>query len=78
VNQAAELWGITDKELQEIQRLLAELGQVCTQKVAEWLQSGGPGKIRSIGKLRSIVREMLAGELGQINELVEPMLRASA
>jgi len=57
---------------------LAELGQVCTQKVAEWLQSGGPGKIRSIGKLRSMVREMLAEELGKIDELVEPMLRAGA
>jgi len=55
---------------------LAELGQACTQKVAEWLQSGGPGKIRSTGKLRSMVREMLADELGQIDELVEPMLRA--
>ena len=56
---------------------LAELGQVCTQKVAEWLQSGGPGKIRSIGKLRSMVREMLAEELGEIDGLVEPLLHPS-
>jgi len=54
---------------------LAELGKVCTQKVADWLGAGGPGKVRSIGKLRSMVREMLAEELGEINELVEPMLR---
>ena len=40
--------------------------------------SGGPGKIHSIGKLRSMVWEMLAEELGRIDELVEPMLKASA
>jgi len=57
---------------------LAELGGVCTQKVTAWLEAGGPGKIRSIGKLRSMVREMLNEELGQIDELVEPMLRAGA
>ena len=55
---------------------LVELGKACTQKVAGWLEGGGPGKIRSIGRLRSMVREMLAEELGQIDELVEPMLRA--
>lgn len=38
-------------------------------------EAGGPGKVHSIGKLRSMVREMLAEELGQIDELVEPMLR---
>jgi hypothetical protein len=32
--------------------------------------------VRSIGKLRSMVRKMLAEELDQIDELVEPMLRA--
>ena len=41
-----------------------------------WLASGGPGDVRSTGKLCSMVREMLAEELGQIDELVEPMLRA--
>jgi hypothetical protein len=46
--------------------------------MAEWLEGGGPGKVRSTGKLRSMVREMLAEELSQIDELVEPMLRASA
>ena len=53
---------------------LAELGKACTQKVADWLEAGGPGKIRSIGKLRSMVREMLAGELEEIDELVRGML----
>jgi len=46
--------------------------------VAAWLEAGGPGKVRSIGKLRSMVRQILAEELGQIDELVEPMLRAGA
>jgi hypothetical protein len=30
-----------------------------------------------MGKLRSMVREMLAEELGEIDELVEPLLHAS-
>jgi hypothetical protein len=48
-----------------------------SQKVADWLEAGGPGKVRRIGKLRSMVREMLAEELGQIDEWVEPLLHAS-
>jgi hypothetical protein len=56
---------------------LAELGRGCTQKVAKWLEAGGPGKVRSIGKLRSMVREMLAEELGEIDRCVEPLLRLS-
>ena len=36
-----------------------------------------PGQVRSIGKLRSMVREMLAEELGEIDELVEPLLHTS-
>jgi methylase of polypeptide subunit release factors len=55
---------------------LAELGRTCTQKVADWLEGGGPGKVRSIGKLRSMVREMLAEELGEIDAWVEPLLHA--
>jgi SAM-dependent methyltransferase len=54
---------------------LAELGRACTQKVADWLEGGGPGKVRSIGKLRSMVREMLAEELKEIDAWVEPLLR---
>jgi hypothetical protein len=42
---AVELWGITDRELQKIRRSLAELGQACIQKVADWLEAGGPGKV---------------------------------
>jgi hypothetical protein len=45
--------------------------------VAEWLEAGGPGQVRSIGKLRSMVRDMLAEELGEIDEWVEPLLHAS-
>ena len=56
--------------LEEAHRKLAELGRACTQKVADWLEAGGPGKVRSIGKLRSMVRGMLAEELGEINGLV--------
>ena len=33
--------------------------------------SDGPSKVRGIGKLRSMVWEMLAEELGRIDELVE-------
>jgi len=63
-------------DLSEAEHLkLAELGEACTQKVAEWLETGGPGKVRAIGRLRAMVREMLAGELEQIDQLVEPMLR---
>lgn len=53
---------------------LAELGRTCTQKVADWLEAGGPGKVRSIGKLRSMVRQMLAEELKEIDGWVEPLL----
>jgi len=56
---------------------LAELGRACTQKVADWLEAGGPGQVRSIGKLRSMVRQMLAEELREIDEWVEPLLQAS-
>jgi hypothetical protein len=57
-----------------VHRRLAELGKECSEKVADWLEAGGPGKIRSIGRLRSMVREMLAEELGEINKLVSPLL----
>jgi hypothetical protein len=30
--------------------------------------------VRSIGKLRSMVREMLAEEIGEIDQWVEPLL----
>jgi len=54
---------------------LAEIGKECSKKVEKWLKCGGVGKIRSIGKLRSMVREMLRGELGEIDGVVEGILR---
>ena len=54
---------------------LAELGQTCAEKVRQWLDSGGPGKIRSIGKLRGMVREMLREELEEIDGVVKGILK---
>jgi hypothetical protein len=54
---------------------LAGLGERSAEKVGGWLDSGGPGKVTSIGRLRSMVREMLKEELKEIDGLVEPMLR---
>jgi len=54
---------------------LAELGRECSEKVADWIQAGGAGKIRSIGKLRAMVREMLAEELKEIDERVKKIMR---
>ena len=71
------MWGITERELKEIRRSLAELSRACTQKVTDWLEAGGPGKIRSIGKLRSMVREMLVEERSEIDEWVEPLLHTT-
>lgn len=53
---------------------LVELGKLCTQKVGQWVQSGGVGKIKSIGVLRSKVREMLKKELTEIDNRVQPIL----
>jgi SAM-dependent methyltransferase len=53
---------------------LAELGELCSQKVAKWLKSGGQGKIKNIGVLRSRVREMLKDELKEIDGLVQKIL----
>ena len=55
-------------------RRLTELGEVCSANVEHWLASGGPGKIKSIGKLRSMVREMLRDELKEIDERVKEIL----
>ncbi|MFQ6116036.1 MAG: hypothetical protein ACE5NG_18395 [bacterium] len=41
----------------------------------QWLASGGLGKIKSIGKLRGMVREMLKEELQEIDARVEKILR---
>lgn len=57
---------------------LAEIGDACTQKVTQWLEAGGRGEVQPIGRLRTMVREMLADELREIDRLVEPMLRGGA
>ncbi len=53
---------------------LAKLGEKCAAKVEKWLASGGAKKITSIGKLRSMVRQMLSQELAEIDELVKKIL----
>jgi hypothetical protein len=59
---------------QEAHRKLAGLGRKCRQKVSDWIEGGGPGDVRSIGHLRSMVRELLEQELGEIDGLVELLL----
>lgn len=53
---------------------LAELGEACSTKVAQWLARGGTGNITSIGKLRGMVRAMLKEELAEIDALVKEIL----
>jgi len=55
---------------------LANLGMRCQVKVKQWLDAGGPGKYISIGKLRGMVRELLQGELNDIDELVKESIGA--
>lgn len=55
-------------------RHLAELGKACSQRVAAWLAAGGPGKTKSIGRLRGMVREILKEELEEIDGLVRRLL----
>jgi len=86
--QARGQWGARDihKKVLELpipkfdpasaeQLQVAQLGEKCTQTVRGWIGSGGPGRTTSIGRLRTMVREMLNEELKEIDELVEPMLR---
>lgn len=54
---------------------LAALGKECTAKVQRWVESGGAGKIKSIGKLRGMVREMLKEELGEIDGIVRNLFK---
>lgn len=42
--------------------------------MAKWVESGGPGQIKSIGRLRSDVRKMLEPELTEIDALVAILL----
>ncbi len=53
---------------------LAELGQICSQKAEQWLAGGGAGKIKSIGRVRGMVRTTLAKELEEIDRLVKELL----
>jgi SAM-dependent methyltransferase len=53
---------------------LAEIGEGCAEKVRKWIESGGPGNIKSIGVLRRRVRELLSRELAEIDSIVKPML----
>lgn len=54
---------------------LAELGKACSQKVVYWLKAEGPGKTRSIGRLRTMVRKMLQQEFKEIDELTREVLQ---
>ncbi len=85
--QAKGLWGprhISKKVLdlpipkydptREDHRRLAELGQICAQKVKAWLASGGRGSTKSIGHLRRKVRDLLREELEEIDRIVQNIL----
>ena len=85
--QSKGLWGARDvckkvldlpipkfdeKDTQHVR--LAELGEACAKRVKKWVDSGGPGKVKSIGRLRTSVREVLKAELAEIDAIVRPML----
>jgi hypothetical protein len=53
---------------------LAQLGEHCAKRVQDWLAQGGPGRIKSIGRLRGMVRVMLQAELAEIDDLVRQIL----
>lgn len=53
---------------------LAEIGEACAKRAKKWGDSGGPGNTRSIGRLRSNIRELLKAELAEIDAIVKPML----
>jgi hypothetical protein len=54
---------------------LAELGGQCSQKVQDWLVQSGPGQVKSIGRLRGMVRQFLKNELAEIDGLVQQILK---
>jgi hypothetical protein len=54
---------------------LAELGKHCSEKVQDWLAQGGPGQVKSIGRLRGMVRQFLKDELAEIDGLVQQILK---
>jgi hypothetical protein len=53
---------------------LAQIGEACAKRVKKWGDSGGPGQVKSIGRLRGNVREMLMAEIAEIDSIVRPML----
>lgn len=53
---------------------LAEMGLKCSAKVKQWLASGGVREIKSIGRLRGMVREMLKEEIQEIDDMVKGIL----
>jgi hypothetical protein len=53
---------------------LAELGMLCSQKVAEWLNLEKQRQIQNIGALRGKIRKMLEKELKEIDNLVSQIL----
>ena len=53
---------------------LAEIGEACAKRVKKWGDSGGPGQVKSIGRLRGNVRELLKAELADIDAIVKPLL----
>jgi hypothetical protein len=57
-----------------IHQRLAELGKECSARVERWVARDGGGNIKSIGKLRGIVRDKLKDELKEIDELVKGIL----
>ncbi|MEM1668674.1 MAG: N-6 DNA methylase [Thermofilaceae archaeon] len=63
-----------DPEREEHRRL-AELGKACSEKVAAWLAAGNARKIRSIGRLRQVIRNMLQLELQQIDHYAQRVLK---
>lgn len=54
---------------------LAELGELCTAKVKRWVEHERPVSIKSIGKLRGMVRDALREELREIDAIVQRILR---
>jgi len=57
-----------------VHRGLSELGEECTAQVERWLAGGGSGQVKSIGRLRAMVRNMLQADLQEIDVLVKEIL----
>jgi len=86
--QARGLWGPRDihkkvlefpipkfKADNDLHKKLARLGNACTRKVDNWMRKGGPGKVKSVGKMRSMVRDYLKRELAEIDKLARELLK---